>query len=237
LKEIQKMRNNIAEQSKKDEQNIDATIAKTLPQSLLMVNNEKIRVQNENEKLQQKIREQNEYIRKLEKELIDSRSKMMGLYKNSDLLQGSLNTKEVEMNKLKAKAYGYDINKKLEYQQQRVKPYGASHYVDDDNNNLWENDNNLNGNMKLDQLAKERQMWIGNPSLNIDKLINNMDKSHKNHPSNEDASNHHSGHYYNNNNNYNNPSSNPSSNLNSNLRKYSPLILDPKQQSYNKNKY
>ena len=44
LKEIQKMRNNIAEQSKKDEIDIEPTITKIMPQSLLLINNDKIRV-------------------------------------------------------------------------------------------------------------------------------------------------------------------------------------------------
>ena len=103
----------------------------------------------ENERLNQKIKEQNEYIKKLEQELIESRSKMMNMYKNANLLQDTIVNKEVEMNKLKSKAYGYDINKKLEYQQQRVKPYGNNNHPDDDNG-LWENDNRVTNNMRLD---------------------------------------------------------------------------------------
>lgn len=44
LKEIQKMKNSISEQAKIDQSNLDATIAKTMPQSLIIVNNEKIKV-------------------------------------------------------------------------------------------------------------------------------------------------------------------------------------------------
>lgn len=44
LKEIQKMRTTIAEQAKSDQTNLDATITKTMPQSLIVVNNEKIKV-------------------------------------------------------------------------------------------------------------------------------------------------------------------------------------------------
>ena len=160
----------------------------------------------------------------------------MGLYKNSDLLQGSLTQKEVEMTKLKAKAYGYDINKKLEYQQQRVKPYGNTGHYNEGDDGLWENENKINSNLKLDQLAKDKQLWIGNPTQNIDKLMNDMDKNHVGNNSNYDENVNHPGGYY------NNISSN--SNLNSNLRKYSPLILDQQQQQINnkqnysyKNKY
>jgi H2-forming N5,N10-methylenetetrahydromethanopterin dehydrogenase-like enzyme len=45
LKEIQKMRNTIAEQAKQDQNSLDATLAKTMPQSLVVVNNEKIKVE------------------------------------------------------------------------------------------------------------------------------------------------------------------------------------------------
>lgn len=44
LKEIQKMRTEIADQTKKDQSDLDTTIAKTMPQSLIVVNNEKIKV-------------------------------------------------------------------------------------------------------------------------------------------------------------------------------------------------
>ena len=44
LKEIQKMRTTITEQSKADQNTLDAAIAKTMPQSLIVVNNEKIKV-------------------------------------------------------------------------------------------------------------------------------------------------------------------------------------------------
>jgi hypothetical protein len=44
LKEIQKMKNSMNEQAKIDQNNLDATIAKTMPQSLIIVNNEKIKV-------------------------------------------------------------------------------------------------------------------------------------------------------------------------------------------------
>jgi hypothetical protein len=146
---------------------------------------------------------------------------MMGMFKNADLLQGSLVNKEVEMSKLKSKAYGYDINKKLEYQQQRLKPYGNAIHIDDDN--LWESDGRVvGGSIKLDQLSKEKQLWIGNPSQNIDKLVNDMDKNYKaNEEINVNSNYGQGGNYYNN-------------NINSNLRKYSPLILD---QSKNNNHY
>jgi hypothetical protein len=168
----------------------------------------------ENDRLKEKIKEQNEYIKKLETELIETRTRMMNMSKNADLLQGSLVNKEVEVNKLKSKAYGYDINKKLEYQQQRVKPYGSNNYGDDDYG-LWENENRNNkNNLKLDQLAKEKQLWIGNPSQNIEKLVNDMDKNYQAH---EEQINYRD------------------NNINSNLRKYSPLILD--QPSNNKQNY
>lgn len=146
------------------------------------------------------------------------------MHKNTDILQGSLINKEAEMNKLKSKAYGYDINKKLEYQQQRVKPYGNNANYMDDDNGLWDNEGRQGNNMRLDQLAKEKQLWIGNPSQNIDKLVNDMDKNYK---SNYDEinSNNPPNNYYSNN------------NINSNLRKYSPLILDQQNRpNYNVNK-
>lgn len=167
----------------------------------------------ENDRLKEKIKEQNDYIKKLETELIDTRTRMMNMSKNADVLQDSLMNREVEVNKLKSKAYGYDINKKLEYQQQRVKPNGKNNYGDNDYG-LWENESaiNNNNNMKLDQLAKEKQLWIGNPSQNIEKLVNEMDKNYKPHDE--------YGHNPTNQSNYRD------NNINSNLRKYSPLILD-----------
>jgi hypothetical protein len=182
----------------------------------------------ENDRLKEKIKEQNDYIKKLETELIETRTRMMNMSKNADILQGSLVNKEVEVNKLKSKAYGYDINKKLEYQQQRVKPYGNNNYGEDDYG-LWENENrNNNNNLKLDQLAKEKQLWIGNPSQNIEKLVNEMDKNYKAH---EEFSQ-----------NPTNQSNYRDNNINSNLRKYSPLILDQPVNSkqnfaYRNNKY
>jgi hypothetical protein len=44
LKEIQKMKGKIAEQSKQNEADLDATITKIMPQSLIAVTNEKIKV-------------------------------------------------------------------------------------------------------------------------------------------------------------------------------------------------
>ena len=38
------MRTEIADQTKKDQSDLDTTIAKTMPQSLIVVNNEKIKV-------------------------------------------------------------------------------------------------------------------------------------------------------------------------------------------------
>ena len=180
---------------------------------------------NENERLNNKIKEQNEYIKKLEKELIASRSSMIGLHKNTDILQGNLVQKEVEINKLKSKTYGYDINKKLDYQQQRVKQYINNGNYNDDDNGVWDNEGSKHGdNMRLDQLAKEKQLWIGTPSQNINKLVNDIDKNYK--VNYDDAAYNNPSKYYNNNN-----------NINSNLRKYSPLILDQQnKQLYNKNK-
>jgi hypothetical protein len=224
LQELKEIKQNIIETEEKDQHHVEKELNKISHESLLILNNEKVKIINENEKLKHTHKEREDYIKKLEDEIhrknleIEIRKK-----KESELLETNA-VLEDNVKVLKSKAYGYDISKKFEIYQNKIHNEKKVHNqvdpnrnkpIEDDNlaYNLWERESGRNLRMpsKLEDLSKQKQLWIGNSTSNIEKFIYDLDASQKQNYSNT----------YNMNNMNNNQ-------LSTNMRKFSPMIMNTK---------
>jgi hypothetical protein len=130
-----------------------------------------------------------------------------------------METNSVLKNKVddyKSKAYGYDISKKFEIHQNKLNnEKKANNQIDPNRNkaiednvlayNLWEKQNiaSQRNPSKLEDLTRQNQLWIGNSSNNIEKLVYDI-----------------------NSNNLSNMENWNKNILHSNMRKYSPYVLN-----------
>jgi hypothetical protein len=218
LNEVREMKNSIIQQDQVNRNEINSELEKINKDSLLILNNEKMRIVFQNEKLEKEKKDNQNYIKKLEEELMH-RKLEIELYKKkeNDLLeQASILDDKLKI--LRSKAYGYDIAKKFEVHQNKINSE-KSNIIDPNRNktiedevlafNFWERENlHPIKNSKLEDLTKQKGMWIGNPGANIEKFIYDTD-------SNAIKNNHI----------VNNPYGNK---IQSNMRKFSPMILNNK---------
>ena len=102
--------------------------------------------------------------------------------------------------------------------------------------NFWEkeNINHLKQSTRLDDMVKEKEMWIGNSNLNLEKLKRNVNNystnNYNDYKSSNPYGNVNSGGGYEHLNTQNNRStSNQEPPIGTNMRKYSPLIINSKK--------
>lgn len=219
LNDLRSMKENIIKKENIDNQILDTELRKINNDSLLLINNEKVRVLTQNEKLKFEKKEKNDQIKKLQDEILKLNLSLK-IYK---LKEDKLNEDNVllqeKFKNLESKAFGYDIAKKFEIHQNKLntqKKYpnlvdpNKYRAIEDDQlaNNFWEREKlTLNKSpSKLDDMAKQKGLWIGNSSSNIEKLMNDVNISKKNEINLNMAK--------------------YSESINTNMRKFSPMILN-----------
>jgi hypothetical protein len=213
------MKENIIKKENIDNQILDTELRKINNDSLLLINNEKVRVLTQNEKLKFEKKEKNDQIKKLQDEILKLNLSLKIYKLKEDKLNEDNALLQEKFKNLESKAFGYDIAKKFEIHQNKLntqKKYpnlvdpNKYRAIEDDQlaNNFWEREKlTLNKSpSKLDDMAKQKGLWIGNSSSNIDKLMNDVNISKKNEINLNMAK--------------------YSESINTNMRKFSPMILN-----------
>ena len=132
-----------------------------------------------NQKLLDSQKEKNEYVKKLESEVVNQRISLEELKKaeNEHLLKISAYEDQIRI--LKSKVFGYDISKKYEYfKEHESLNNNQNAHIQDDNLafSMWEKENygERKAPSSLNKLENEKQMWISNAQNNINKLENDV---------------------------------------------------------------
>lgn len=181
MSELGELRNKLNTNQSQNE--IDTEVNNLPEKSLIALSVGKIKILNENIKLNEKQRQSDEYIKQLENQLLSQRLEIETLKKaeNEQLVQVS--TLEDQIRILKSKAFGYDISKKFDYYKDKELKQSQVAQVEDENlaYAMWEKENYAGRKMptKLDQIQSQKQMWISNSKSNIDKLVNDIDASNR----------------------------------------------------------
>jgi chromosome segregation ATPase len=219
LNDLRLMKEKLIEKEKLDNEILDEELRKMNNDSLLIINNEKVRVVLENEKLKSEKKEKDDQIKKLQEEILKLNLSLKNYKNKEDKLNEDNAILQEKFKNLESKAYGYDIAKKFETHQNKLntqKRYpniidpNKYRAIEDDHlaNNFWEREK-LTSNKspsKLDDLAKQKGLWIGNSSSNIEKLMNDVNISKRNEVNLNMAK--------------------YSDSINTNMRKFSPMILN-----------
>ncbi len=178
MQNIIKELNLLKDTSNIDEAEIDKEVA-TLPnRGLIELSLSKTILKRKNEKAIKSTEERNNYIKKLENEVVEQRISLEELKKaeGEHLLQ--ISTLQDQIRILKTKVFGYDIAKKYEYYKEHESSNGPSAHIQDENlaYSMWEKENygERKAPTKLNKLENEKQMWIANPQNNINKLENDV---------------------------------------------------------------
>jgi hypothetical protein len=212
---LKTIRADMTDINNKEEIIFDNELSKIREESVLIVNIDKIKILEEKEKLEKELKEYKETIGKLQKEVAAKASALESeKIKNSKLNEANTVFND-NIDVLKSKAYGYDIAKKYEQHRKNINLNESSKFKQLDSDkmayNYWEreNYNDVKNPTRLEELAKEKQLWISNPSGNINKLISDIDskkveQGYVNNPYGRNL-------------------------INSNMRKYSPMILSTSQ--------
>jgi chromosome segregation ATPase len=219
LNDLRLMKEKLIEKEKLDNEILDEELRKMNNDSLLIINNEKVRVVMESEKLKSEKKEKDDQIKKLQEEILKLNLSLKNYKNKEDKLNEDNAVLQEKFKNLESKAYGYDIAKKFEMHQNKLntqKRYpniidpNKYRAIEDDHlaNNFWEREK-LTSNKspsKLDDLAKQKGLWIGNSSSNIEKLMNDVNISKRNEVNLNMAK--------------------YSDSINTNMRKFSPMILN-----------
>jgi hypothetical protein len=161
-----------------DEAELDKEIASLPKRGLLQLSLSKIVLKRKHEKLINSEKDKNNYVKKLENEIVEQRLSLEELKKaeGEHLLQ--ISTLQDQIRILKSKVFGYDIAKKYEYYKEHESANGPSAHIQDENlaYSMWEKENyaERKAPTKLNKLENEKQMWIANPQNNINKLENDV---------------------------------------------------------------
>jgi hypothetical protein len=219
LNDLRSMKENMIKKENIDNQILDTELRKINNDSLLLINNEKVRVLTQNEKLKFEKKEKNDLIKKLQDEILKLNLSLKIYKLKEDKLNEDNALLQEKFKNLESKAFGYDIAKKFEIHQNKLntqKKYpnlvdpNKYRAIEDDQlaNNFWEREKlTLNKSpSKLDDMAKQKGLWIGNSSSNIEKLMNDVNISKKNEINLNMAK--------------------YSESINTNMRKFSPMILN-----------
>lgn len=219
LNDLRSMKENIIKKENLDNQILDTELRKINNDSLLLINNEKVRVLTQNEKLKFEKKEKNDQIKKLQDEILKLNLSLKIYKLKEDKLNEDNALLQEKFKNLESKAFGYDIAKKFEIHQNKLNTQKKYPNLVDPNkyraiednqlaNNFWEREKlNLNNSpSKLDDMAKQKGLWIGNSSSNIEKLMNDVNISKKNEINLNMAK--------------------YSESINTNMRKFSPMILN-----------
>lgn len=196
LNELREMKQKMTEISTENTNKIDHELTLLKEESLLLVNNTKLRMVDQNKKIIAEKEENESEISKLKQEIIKLKMDL-SLSKNKENELMDINGGLLEkINKLESKAYGYDIAKKFEMHQNKKnneKRYQMSDpnssKANEDNylaNNFWNRESDSNKQpSKLDDINKKVGLWVGNSSTNIDKLVSDVENINIRYSNNE----------------------------------------------------
>ena len=174
INELNKLKTN----SNIDENELDKEVDLLPKRALIEMSLSKAKLVNQEEIKKQSEIEKEEYIKKLENEIVNQRLSLEKLTKadGEHLLQ--ISTLQDQIRILKSKTFGYDIAKKYEYYKDHETANGPSAHIQDENlaYSMWEKENfaERKAPTKLNKLENEKQMWIRNPQNNINKLENDV---------------------------------------------------------------
>jgi hypothetical protein len=153
---------------------IDNSIKDFKENGLLLLNIDNVRLRQDKEEINNEMKDIREQMKKLQEQNIMLKSNITELIQsNNELLQ--INTlQEQHINNLKGKAFGADLNPMVDQNKK-----SNSLLLNDQrilegqnmNNNLWDKNNiDINKELKIDDYAKDKQLWIGNASQSLDSV-------------------------------------------------------------------
>ena len=175
LNELTQLKNNSAI----DEGELDNQVANLPKDGLIILSLSKNKLLNQHKKLKDSQEEKNEYIKKLENEIVNQRIALEQVKKSENEHLLKISAYEDQIRILKSKVFGYDIAKKYEfYKEHEASNNNQNAHIQDENLafSMWEKENY--GERKfpssLNKLENEKQMWISNAQNNINKLENDV---------------------------------------------------------------
>ena len=175
IEELNKLKNNNIESSQ-----IQSEVSKLPQESLIQLSFSKVSIKKEYEKSKKNSTEKDEYIKKLEDEVLKGRIDMEKIKKNESENMPKISTLEDQIRILKSKVFGYDIGKKYEYYKDHQNLNHPISNIQDDKLafSMWEKENyNPRIPNKLNQMENEKDMWINHSQNNIDKLIKDVNNA------------------------------------------------------------
>ena len=126
-----------------DEGELNKEVASLPKRGLIELSLSKHLLYKKHEKMMNSDNEKNNYVKKLENEIVNQRLSLEDLKKaeSEHLLQ--ISTLEDQIRILKSKVFGYDIAKKYEYYKEHESANGPSAHIQDDNLafSMWEKEN------------------------------------------------------------------------------------------------
>ena len=184
IEELNKLKNNNVDSSQ-----IQSEVSKLPPESLIQLSFSKVSVKKEYEKSKKNSIEKDEYIKKLEDEVLKGRIDMEKIKKNESENMSKIATLEDQIRILKSKVFGYDIGKKYEYYKEHQDSNPPFANIQDDKLafSMWEKENyNSRIPNKLNQMENDKEMWIKNSQNNIDKLVKDVNNANSYNLRNDD---------------------------------------------------
>ena len=189
----------LKDRSSVDEGTLDQEVANLPRNGLIVLSLSKNKLKKQHQKLFESQQEKNDYIKKLENEIVNQRISLEEIKKaeNEHLLKISAYEDQIRI--LKSKVFGYDISKKYEFfKEQQNSNSNQNAHIQDENLafSMWEKENygERKAPSSLNKLENEKQMWISNAQNNINKLENDVNlansyKSGRNFAMNNDEDN------------------------------------------------
>ena len=165
--------------SKIKEADVNACVAELPKNGLMILAISKNKLKHEHQNLKNKDNEKNNYIKKLETEIVNQRIELEEIKKSDNEHLLKISAYEDQIRILKSKVFGYDIAKKYEYyKEHEASNNNQNAHLKDDNLafSMWEKENygERVAPSRLNKLENEKQMWISNAQNNINKLENDV---------------------------------------------------------------
>ena len=164
----------LKDRSSVDEGTLDQEVANLPRNGLIVLSLSKNKLKKQHQKLFESQQEKNDYIKKLENEIVNQRISLEEIKKaeNEHLLKISAYEDQIRI--LKSKVFGYDISKKYEFfKEQQNSNSNQNAHIQDENLafSMWEKENygERKAPSSLNKLENEKQMWISNAQNNINK--------------------------------------------------------------------
>ena len=191
--------NQLKQNSNINEADVDAQVSELPKNGLMILAISKNRLKHEHENVKNSQSEKNNYIKKLEAEIVNQRISLEEIKKSENEHLLKISAYEDQIRILKSKVFGYDIAKKYEYyKEHEASNNNQNAHLKDDNLafSMWEKENygERVAPSRLNKLENEKQMWISNAQNNINKLENdvklaNSYKGERNFAMNDDEDN------------------------------------------------